>query len=248
MRVALRVLHPADSSSAEEILQSLRPAEVPADRPHVLANFIATVDGSVTIDGDSGSINRHAPGDKAVFDALREQADAVLAGTGTISHEGYGRLIPDAAARARRVAAGLAPDPLAVVLSRSGNVPVDVPMLSDDAQPRRIFTGDEADPASALAALRRDDGIEVLLCEGGPTLLGSLVRAGLVDELFLTIAPVLAGGSPERTLLGGDSDAVRRLELRTVLELGGALHARYAILGRADLPSTTPTPGAHQPQ
>ncbi len=244
----MRVLHPADSGSAEDVLRSLRPAAVPADRPYVLANFIATVDGSVTVGGDSGGINRFAPGDKAVFDALREQADAVLAGTGTIAHESYGRLVPDPAARARREAAGLAADPLAVVLSRSGDVPAGVPLLEDDAQPRRIFTGADAEPAAALAALRREDGIEVLLCEGGPTLLGGLVRAGLVDELFLTIAPLLGGGSPERTLLAGQPDQVRALELRTVLELGGGLHARYAILAPADAVSAPSTPGALKPQ
>lgn len=244
----MRVLHPADSPSAEDVLRSLRPSRLPAERPHVWANFITTVDGAVTVDGASGSINRHAPGDHAVFQALREQADAVLAGTGTIAHEGYGRLIPDPDARARRAAAGLKPDPLAVVLSRSGVIPSGVPMLDDEAQPRRVFSGDEADPAAALAALRRDDGIEVLLCEGGPTLLGGLVRAGLVDELFLTIAPIVTGGAPEQTLLGGAPDRVRPLELRTLLELGGALHARYAMLATEAPSAPEPTPGAHQPQ
>ena len=229
-------------------MRALRPTQLPAGRPYVWANFIATVDGAVTVDGDSGSINKHAPGDQTVFHALREQADAILAGTSTIAHENYGRLVPDAGARARRTAAGLQADPLAVVLSRSGNVPSGVPMLDEEAQPRRIFTGDDADPAAALAALRREDGIDVLLCEGGPTLLGSLVRAGLVDELFLTIAPIVTGGSPENTLLSGEADRVRPLELRTLLELGGALHARYAMLATEDPSTSPPMPGATLPQ
>ncbi len=244
----MRVLHPADSPSADELLRTLRPTDVPSDRPYVLANFISTVDGSISVDGASGSINAFAPGDQAVFHALREQADAILAGTGTIAHESYGRLIPDAAARARRVTAGLQADPLAVVLSRSGTIPDDVPMLQDPAQPRRLFTGDDADPAAALAALRTQDGIEVLLCEGGPTLLSALIRADLVDELFLTIAPILASGSPEQTLLTGEPDRVRPLELRTLLELGGALHARYAMLATEDPSPSPPTPGATPPQ
>jgi riboflavin biosynthesis pyrimidine reductase len=240
----MRVLYPTDSPSAEDVLSALRPAQLPAERPYVLANFITTIDGSISVEGASGAINAHAPADATVFHALREQADAILAGTGTIAHESYGRLIPSADARARRVAAGLQADPLAVVLSRSGNVPSGVPMLEDASQPRRIFTGDDADPAAALAALRREDGIEVLLCEGGPTLLSALIRADLVDELFLTIAPILSSGSPEQTLLTGEADRLRPLELRTLLELGGALHARYAMLA-AENPSPSPSmPGA----
>ena len=119
----MRVLYPADSPSATDVLRALRPASVPAGRPYVVANFIASVDGAVTVDGASGGLNRFAPGDGTVFHALREQADAVLAGTSTIAEEGYGRLVPDETARARRAAGGLAPDPLAVVLSRSGDVP-----------------------------------------------------------------------------------------------------------------------------
>lgn len=244
----MRVLHPADSPPAEVVLRRLRPSSVPSGRPYVLANFIATVDGAVTVDGDSGGINAYAPGDHAIFHALREQVDAVLAGTGTIAQESYRRLVPEAEARERRVAAGLQADPLAVVLSRSGRIPDGVPLLDDPAQPTRIFTGDAAEPAAALATLRREDGIRVLLCEGGPTLLGSLVRAGLVDELFLTIAPILAGGTPERTLLDGATDRVRPLELRTLLELDGGLHARYAMLAPEDPSASPPTPGAHPSQ
>ncbi|MBJ7472434.1 MAG: dihydrofolate reductase family protein, partial [Solirubrobacteraceae bacterium] len=217
--MAMRVLYPAQAPPAAEVLATLRPRKVPTDRPHVMANLIVTIDGATSVDGASGTINAHAPGDKLIFDALREQADAILAGTGTIAGETYGRLVPEEQARERRVTAGLAADPLAVVLSRSGDVPSDVPMLANADQPRRIFTGEDADPTAALHSLRTKDGIEVLLCEGGPTLLGGLLRAGLLDELFLTISPVLAGGAPERTLLGGPPDRVRPLTLRSLLEL-----------------------------
>lgn len=215
----------------EHVLDTVRPGAdaLPADRPYVVVNMVTALDGTVAIDGVSGSINQHAPADMVVFRALRDRVDAVLVGTGTIAGEGYGRLITDEQRRADRVARGLSEDPLVVTLSRSGRIPEEAPLFKDGDQPVRVFTGDEADPAAALAALRAD-GIEVLLCEGGPTLLGDLVRRDLVDELYLTIAPVLGGGDPERTLLAGDPDHPRALELRWLLELGGGLHARYAML------------------
>lgn len=246
--VALDVLFPAGVASADAVLRGIRPLSPPADRPYVVANFIATVDGSVSMGGESGTIGRFAPGDREVFNALREQVDAVVAGTGTIAHEQYGRLIADPEMRARRMAAGLPGDALAVVLSRSGNVPSGVPMLDDPEQPRRVFTHEAADPVAALRALRHEDGVELLLCEGGPTLLGDLVRRGLVDELFLTFSPVLCCGEAETSLLGGAADHPRPLELRALVKAGGGLHARYAMLATGNHHAPERLPGAHQPQ
>ena len=241
--VTLQVLLPP-GSSVDEVVGSLRARGAPEDRPYVVANFVATVDGSVALGGESGSIAKYAPGDRPLFRALREQVDAVLAGTATITREGYRRLIWDPAVRERRVAAGRAADPLAVVLARSGEVPEGVPMLDDPQQPKRVFTGSSADPVAALAALRHEDGVELLLCEGGPRLLGDLVRRDLVDELFITMAPVLAGGVPEATLLGGPADRPRPLDLLALFTEGGGLHARYAMLATGETPSPESTPGA----
>lgn len=227
--MSLRVLHPAGGSVDEAVGRLREQARVPAHRPYVIANFVATADGWVALGGESGPIAEHAPGDRPLFMQLREQADAVLAGTGTIGAESYRRILRKPEPRARRQDRGLPGDPLAVVLSRSGELPGDVPLLADDAQPKRIFLFGEAEPENAFAALR-EEGVELLLCEGGPTLLGDLIRRDLVDELFLTISPVLGSGDPERTLLAGPADHPRRLELRAVLEEGGGLHARYAIL------------------
>ncbi len=231
----------------EAVFDTIRPSALPEGRPYVIANMVTSLDGSTAVEGESGTIGRSAPGDSTVFRALRDHVDAVLAGTGTIDQERYGRLVPDEDRRASRVARGLAGDPVAVVLSRSGEIPEGVPMLDDAAQPRRIFTGDAAEPGRALRVLR-DEGVEVLLCEGGPSLLGAFVRANLVDELYLTVAPVLAGGSPERTLLGGDADHPRRMELRWLLEQGGGLHARYAMLGQDPVAGAEPMQGALPPR
>ncbi|MBO9534674.1 MAG: dihydrofolate reductase family protein [Solirubrobacteraceae bacterium] len=224
----LRVLHPA-GVSLDELVGAIRPVHVPADRPYVIANMVTTLDGTIAVDGESGTIGRHAPGDRTLFRVLRDASDAVLAGTGTIAAEGYRRLIATPERRAARAAAGLEEDAVAVVLSRSGRIPEGVPMLDDPAQPVRTFVGEEADPVRAFAELRAE-GIRVLLCEGGPSLLGDLVRRDLIDDLYLTIAPVLGGGAPERTLLGGTPDHPRTVELRWLLEQGGGLHARYAML------------------
>ena len=244
--MGLTVLQPP-GITLDEAFASIRPASVPGTRPYVIANMVTSLDGTIAVDGESGTIGKHAPGDRAVFRALRDHADAVLAGTGTIAAEGYRRLIATPERRAERVARGLAGDAVAVVLSRSGRVPQGVPMLEDPEQPVRTFTGDDADPARALAALRAE-GIGVLLCEGGPTLLGDLIRRGVVDELYLTIAPVLGGGTPERTLLGGDPDRLRTLDLRWLLQEGGGLHARYAMLAESRDDRARPTQGALPPR
>lgn len=214
----------------EAALDQIRPDAVPDDRPHVLVNMVTALDGTVAMDGVSGTVGDHAPADQLIFRALRDRVDAVLTGTGTLADERYDRLVPTAERRAAREARGLRPDPLAVVLSRSGDIPTNVPLLNDPEQPVRRFTGEDAEPGRALATLRAE-GVEVLLCEGGPRLLGDLVRRDLVDELYLTIAPVVGSGTAERTLLDGAPDHPRALELRWLLELGGGLHARYAMLG-----------------
>jgi riboflavin biosynthesis pyrimidine reductase len=240
------VLLPAGTTLAG-VLDTIRPATVPVDRPYVIVNMVTSLDGATAVDGESGTIGTHAPADRMVFRALRDRADAVLAGTGTLAGEHYRRLIATPQRRAERAARGLTEDALAVVLTRSAAAPPDVPMLRDPAQPQRVFTGPDADPVAAFAALRAD-GISVLLCEGGPTLLGDLVRRDLVDELYLTIAPMLAGGTPERTLLGGTPDRPRTLELRWLLALGGGLHARYAMLGEGFTPGADLMQGALPPR
>lgn len=80
---------------------------------------------------------------------------------------------------------------------------------------------------TALLRSLREEGIRALLCEGGPTLHGALQAAGLVDELFLTIAPKLSGGDAPRILEGSALPKVAELELAWLLEQDGELFARY---------------------
>src|SRR5205823_3225098 len=136
------------------------------------------------------------------------RVDAVMAGTGTLRAERYGRLVRDPERRAARERAGLRPDPLAVVVSRSLHLPLDIPLFQDPGSTIAIYTASDAeledcpadvrltrlDPAemTMTAALRRmhaDHGVRSLLCEGGPTVFGALVHERVADELFLTISP-----------------------------------------------------------
>jgi riboflavin biosynthesis pyrimidine reductase len=211
-------------------------ARAPADRPYLVLNMILSADGHATVDGRSAGLATDRA-DRTVFLAQRERVDAVLAGIGTIAKERYGRLIPEPARRARRAAAGLAPDPLAVILSRSGRLP-DAPVITDPEQPRVIYTGDDADVRSAMRDLRSRHGIRSLLCEGGPRLNRSLLAAGVVDELLLTCSPLLVGGPGHPAVEGDALDDVVSMDLVSILEHRGTLFLRYRIAApSASLPA-----------
>lgn len=203
-------------------------AQAPGDRPYVVLNMIVSADGHARVDGTSGglAIDR---ADRTVFLALREQVDAVLAGTGTIGAERYRRLIPQPERRATRAAAGLAPDPLAVILTRSGRLPEHAKLVTDPDQPRAIYTGDDADPQAALRDLRARHGVRSLLCEGGPALNRGLLGAGVVDELLLTCSPLLVGGPGYPAVAGDLLDPAVSMDLVSILEHAGTLFLRYRI-------------------
>lgn len=223
-----RLLPEPGSAPAEEVYADAGWADLaPPDRPYVVLNMIQSADGHATREGRSEALAVDRA-DRTLFLALRERVDAVLAGTGTIGAENYRRLIPEPERRARRAAAGLAPDPLAVVLTRSGHLP-DAPLLTDPDQPRAIYEGDEADPVTALRDVRAAHGVRTLLCEGGPSLNRTLIGAGVVDELLLSLSPVLVGG-PGKSAVAGDPlpDAIP-MELLSMYEHMGTLFLRYRI-------------------
>lgn len=222
-------------------------ATASADRPYTIANFIATADGRATIGGRSGGLGDE--GDKAMFHGLREHVDAVLAGTNTQRIENYGRILGSAERRTRRVARGVSPEPLACTITRSGELPTEIPLFAEPEARVVVFAPAELDLGSvqaqvdvvtldpgeltlttAMRRLRSDYNVRSLLCEGGPTLFGSLLSEGLVDELFLTLAPRLAGGGSGLTIASGHELAdPPRLELSWLLERAGALYLRYRL-------------------
>jgi riboflavin-specific deaminase-like protein len=216
----------------------------PADRPFVYVNMITTVDGRAAVNGRSAGL-----GDEADLQSLldlRTSADAVLIGTGTLRAEGYDRLVRSEERRAQRVAAGLAEDPVAVLVSRRFDIPWEAGLFAAAEQPVLIYTGVEAAvpdvaapvevvrlvdpaPAAALADLRTR-GVRALLCEGGPTLHGALHAAALVDELFLTVAPLLTGDEDEPSIIaGGRLPVPVGLTLRSVRQEGSELLLRYGV-------------------
>ena len=152
----------------------------------------------------------------------------MLAGTGTLRAERYRRLILQPERREERHARGLAPDPLAVVLSRSGDLP-DIELLTDPEQPRAVFTGADADPASALRRVRQEHGVLSLLCEGGPTLLDPCSPPGSSTSCSSPCPPVVVGGDGARTVMGPPLRPPVTLELVHLLEHDDMLFTRYRI-------------------
>jgi riboflavin biosynthesis pyrimidine reductase len=220
---------------------------LPAGRS-LRVNFVTSLDGAVTVAGRSEGLG--SPGDQRIFDLLRATSDAVLVGHGTAAAEGYGPITADSRVGRLRSRLGRpATAPIAVV-SRRASLDPGGRLVTHAASPTVLVTCASADPArrEALAAAGAtvlvcgDDDVDVplaldrlaelgheqVLCEGGPALLRAALTAGMVDELDLSMAPVLVGG--EARLLGdaGLPDVVR-LELRHLLEEDGVLFARYAV-------------------
>jgi riboflavin-specific deaminase-like protein len=242
-----RLLSADDPATAAELLAEVRPQErAPEGRPFVFVNMVSTIDGRAQVSGRTRELGDEA--DLEMLLELRAIADAVLIGTGTLRAEGYARLIGSADRRARREAAGLAADPTAVLLSRTLDLPWEAGLFADAGQPVLVYTVEsaeaeapetvapvevvrlpEATPAAMLADLRAR-GIAALLSEGGPTLNHAMLDAGLVDELFLTIAPQITGEAEALRIVEGEGLAVPvRARPVWVLRARGELFLRYAL-------------------
>nr|WP_307870510.1 pyrimidine reductase family protein [Actinoplanes brasiliensis] len=208
--------------------------------PALRMNFIASADGAVTVDGLSGGL--HGPGDKEIFDSLRMVCDALVVAAGTVRAENYDALRLTEPARRWRLAHGLAEFPLMVIVSRSLEFDLDQLVFSDaPVRPIVVTTGPARDLGDAAEVLAVDDlgaavrelharGATQLLCEGGPSLFGSMIEADLVDELCLTVSPLLVGGGAGR-ISAGPVTPPRRLSLRHVLTLDDMLFLRYVRQG-----------------
>jgi riboflavin-specific deaminase-like protein len=238
-----RLIPDPGPTTVEEQLGSYEPwLEALEERPLVAMNFVATVDGRATIGGLSGPIGSEA--DTAMLAGLRTRFDALMIGAGTMRAERYGRPVSSQEKRERRERAGLPHDPLMVIVSGSLDLPWDASLFADGGGRVLVFTGSDAEPpetatpvavvrhdgavdlAAALRHLRRERGIRALLSEGGPRLHAEMQALDLVDELFLTTAPKLAGGAAPH-ILEGELPEVAPLELAWLLEEDGELFARY---------------------
>lgn len=215
----------------------------PADRsiPWLRVNFVTSLDGAVALDGYSAGLS--GPADKRVFGLLRASCDALLVGAGTLRYEGYKPLVFGAERVARRAAAGFAEQPTLVVVSSRLDIPTevlagsavrpivvthagaDVDRLADVADV--LVCGDTTVDLPAALARLAERGLTQVLCEGGPHLFGALTAVDAVDELCLTLSPLLAGPGAGRITAGPPIPDPRRLALAHVLEADGNLLLRY---------------------
>ncbi len=223
-------------------------ANMPAaeGRPGLRVNMVSSMDGAITIDGVSGPLS--GPPDREVYRVLRSLTDVVLVAAGTVRAENYtpARVVEEyvAARRARHQTDA----PRIAVCTRHLDLDFDAPLFREATERTIIVTTEDA-PAEPLAVARTlcdviavgtgrvdlrealvvlgEMGARHVLCEGGPTLNGSLAQAGLIDELCLTTSPRLAGGRAGRILAGADLPSPTAFELRTLLEDDGFLFARY---------------------
>jgi riboflavin-specific deaminase-like protein len=263
-RITLRrLLPPGEPVQPEEFVQGLslrdRRATGGGQRPYVVLNMASTLDGRATVAGRSAPIS--SPADRALFHALRSVVDAVLVGAGTARAERYGPIVRDPGTRRARLHEGLSEQPLACVVSARLDLSPELPLLADAGSRVAVLTPSSASlPATAAAVdyvrAKRDGSLDLpaalgelqdrlqvglLLCEGGPRLNGQLLGAGLVDELFLSLAPTLAGEPPEgepalRILAGTGAHFHVPLGVKLVsaLESDSQLFLRYRVHARGD--------------
>jgi len=233
---------PAETTVAAQLGELELADLAPPDRPYLVINFVSTLDGRAAIGGRSGPLGSDA--DTEMLQRLRTRADAVMIGAGTMRAERYGRMVSDPEFRAYRESTGLSEDPLGVIVSNRLELPWDAGLFTDGGGEVVIFTASDEKPpetATPVELVRHPDGVELdkamewlrkerdirsVLSEGGPTLHGRLREGDLVDELFLTIAPKLAGGEAPRILEGALTE-VEELELVWLLDHDGELFGRY---------------------
>jgi riboflavin biosynthesis pyrimidine reductase len=213
-------------------------------RPRVVAAMISSADGRATVAGRSVGLGH--PADRALLRELRAAVDAILVGPGTLRAERYANLLDDDQREWRR-ARGLAAEPIVATIARRGDVPVEVPLFSEPDARIQVYTEAEAPPvdgcraevavhrfapggakpAAVLAHLAAERGVCSVLCEGGPTLLRALVAEARVDDLLLTLAPLLAAGNGPAVLEGEALDPPCRLRLSDVHRADEHLFMHY---------------------
>jgi 5-amino-6-(5-phosphoribosylamino)uracil reductase len=217
---------------------------------------VSSIDGAISAAGLSRGLQ--TPGDNRVFAALRDLADVVLVGAGTATVEKYRPAALSAERVALREELGLdAALPVAVVSGRL-RIDADAALYADpstliftteraDLTPTRHIAAEvvvcgreQVDVGSAVAALRAR-GLRRIVCEGGPTLFASMVDAGLVDEVCVSVSPILAGPGAGRLSAGADWERARRVRLSGLLEEDGALFARYRLNETVDAPEPSDT-------
>jgi riboflavin biosynthesis pyrimidine reductase len=243
LKPEIRRIYPAGGEAFDEA--DLENAYLVEGQPWLRADFVVSLDGAVELEGRSSKLG--GPADRAAFLAMRATCDVILVGAGTARAEKYGPVKLSREVEERRSGRGQSRRPRLAVVSESARLPADLPLFGGQDMPLVVTTsrGASSDPslherASVLecgdtavdlpSAVRRlrEMGFPTVLTEGGPTLLASLLVNGLVDELCLTVSPVLAGSGTKRLL--GDLVIASPFQFRlaSVLEADDLLLIRYA--------------------
>lgn len=227
----------------------------------VRVNMVTALDGHIVgADGVSGTLG--GDGDRQAFSALRHLADGIVAGAGTVRAEDYGGMKLSSSLRERREADGRTDPAPVVIVTRSLRLDPSARVFTDTSVAPFVLTTSDADPdllarvreagaqvvqagegdvdlVAGVRALREEHGLSHLLCEGGPTLNGQLLTAGLVDEVCLTLAPTLAGGQDHKRIVDGLASR-HDLLLHTVLQHEGELLLRYTSQNRRSSSDSMP--------
>lgn len=242
-----RLFPRVDDGSAEVDL--IEAYAYPAGRSWLRANMIASADGAATREGRAGGLGNET--DQRLLGLLRALSDVVIAGAGTVVVEGYGpaRVRPEY--QQARAAAGQRAAPVMAVVSNQLRLDFSARFFTGELQ-RPIVVTSESAPADRLRAARQvadvivagahvvdpallvqaltSRGYSRLLCEGGPTLLGDVATAGVLDELCLTISPMMVGGPSRRILDGPVLEPPHPMRLTQVLlDDEQFLYARYEV-------------------
>ena len=240
----------AEPPAPEDLYKRCEFPAPPDDRPYVFINMVSTVDGKIVLGEPGGSAKGlGGPSDQVLFRRLQHNADAALIGGNTLRASQV--IYPHAMAR--------------FVATRAGDLPLGNRFFTD--APERAFVvapgnlptatrdrlksvaglieaGDaEVDWKSALRTIRRELNVRVLLCEGGSQINGQLVRAGLADELFLTLAPKIKGGARLPTIVGGEGfppGIALPLELLSAYHDGSEIYLRYRLVRIDATPQALP--------
>lgn len=240
-----RLLPTADGPLDEAGLDQAYGEEPP---DFVRINFVASADGAASVGGRAGGLGSAT--DQLVLRLLRDRSDAIMVGAGTARAESYRPLRDEPTRSAARTARGLSRVPPLVLVTQRLTVDPTEPIIANAVAPTVIVTCADSDPerraaleavtpvivageetvdlADAREALARR-GLRRLVCEGGPTLFATALAAGIVDELCLTVSPMLTGPGAGRIVDSSVQIDPVRLRLRHLLEEDGYLFLRYAL-------------------
>lgn len=240
---------PAQEISTGAIYEDLElppPERRGSTRPYVIINMVSSVDGKSAIEGKASALGSQT--DRQAMRTLRSKADAVMIGAGTLRAEKLSLGLDDPPA---------GPQPLAVIATNSGDVPLESNLIVGGGQEVLVITTEDVpeafaawlpgrraavlrvpadrssniDLGEALKVLKAEHAIDLLLVEGGPSLSHSLISQNLVDELFLTLAPKLLGGTTEKahTILNGPTLEAGDINFLSAYLAGDELFLRYAL-------------------